>query len=109
MISPSPKGANGASDRDARGRFRKGHPGGPGNPMAKRVGQLRAALIRAVTPDAVRKIIDSLVEAARNGDVPAAKLIFDRALGQPVQADYEERLGALERLLESYNHQRRGH
>ena len=83
MNSPSPSGPNVASDRDAGGRFRKGNPGEPGNPMARRVGKLRAALIRSVTPDEVRKIIAGLVKAAVDGDVSAAKLLFDRLLGPP--------------------------
>ena len=109
MNSPSPNGPNGTSDRDAGGRFRKGNPGGPGNPMARRIGKLRAALIRSVTPDEVRQIIASLVKAAKDGDVSAAKLLFDRLLGPPVQADYEERIDAMERSIESQNHQQRSY
>ncbi len=101
MSKPSPNGANGTSDRDTRGRFRKGNPGGPGNPMARRVGKLRAALIRSVSPDEVREIIASLVKAAKGGDKSATRLLFDRILGPPIQADYEERLATLERLVEA--------
>jgi len=108
MSSPSPNGANGSSGRDAGGRFRKGNPGGPGNPMARRVGKLRSALVRSVSPNEVKEIITGLVKAATAGDVSAAKLLFDRLLGPPVQADYEERLGTLERLAES-THQQGGH
>lgn len=32
------------ADRDARGRFVTGNPGGPGNPHARRTQELRSAL-----------------------------------------------------------------
>lgn len=108
MNSPSPNRGNGSPDRDARGRFRKGNPGGPGNPMAKKVGRLRAELIRSVTLAEVRKIAKGLIQAAIDGDVSAAKLLFDRLFGPPVQADYEERIDILESFIESQQ-QRRGH
>jgi hypothetical protein len=37
--APSPNGFNGNA-KDAKGRFAKGNPGGPGNPLAARVGAL---------------------------------------------------------------------
>ncbi len=108
MSSPSPNGSNGASNRDAGGRFRKGNPGGPGNPLAKKVGQLRAALVESVSPEEVKEVVARIVELAKGGDVPAMKLLFDRILGPPIQADYEERLATLEQLVESKSHPRHG-
>ena len=44
------------ADRDASGKFAQGNPGGPGNPHAKRVGELRTALLDAVTPEDMRAV-----------------------------------------------------
>ncbi len=89
------------SDRDPQtGRFLPGNPGGPGNPHAARVAALRGALLEAVTPADLAAIARSLVQAARSGDVAAAKLVFERVLGRPLEADILDRLEALEQALE---------
>ena len=93
MKTPSPNGANG---RDATGRFAKGNSGGPGNPYAKKVGQLRSAMMRAVTPTDMRSIVQKLVELAREGNVPAAREVIDRCVGKPFEADLLERIEQLE-------------
>jgi hypothetical protein len=82
--------------RDSRGRFGPGNKAAKGNPYAKRVAQLRAALLKSVSRDDVREIIRALVEKARGGDVAAAREVLDRCLGRPLPADVEERLAALE-------------
>lgn len=38
------------SSRETNGRFPKGNPGGPGNPHARKVALLRAALLDRVPP-----------------------------------------------------------
>ena len=73
-----------------------GNSGGPGNPFAARVGRLRAALIDAVAPDDVRQVVQRLVAKAKAGDIAAAKVLFERVLGRPLQADIIERIEALE-------------
>ncbi len=93
---PSPNGANG---RDASGRFAKGNPGGPGNPFARHVGQLRSALLEAVTAEDMRVVASKLVELAKSGDVRAIKELLDRVLGRPQEADLIERIEALEQAL----------
>ncbi|HRQ74280.1 MAG TPA: hypothetical protein PLU35_14755 [Phycisphaerales bacterium] len=90
MRTPLPNG------RDGRGRFAAGNPGGPGNPYAKRVGELRAALVEAVSAEDVRAIVGKLVEEAKAGDVRAIRELLDRTLGRPVEADLIERIEALE-------------
>lgn len=92
---PSPNGGNGA-DRDANGRFAKGNRGGPGNPHAKRVAELRSALLRAVGPDDVEGIARAMIESAKGGDVSAAREILNRLIGTPVPADTLDRIEALE-------------
>ena len=91
--------ANGNNGRDNRGRFTEGNPGGPGNPQAKRVGELRFALLGAVTEDDVREVIASVVQKAKDGDMVAARVLFDRVLGPAVAADILERITALEELV----------
>jgi hypothetical protein len=76
-------------ERNARGRFVKGNCGGPGNPNARRVGQWKRALTMAITPADIRAVVKKMIERALKGDVSAAKLILDRALGvqKAVQVD----------------------
>ena len=96
MVSPSP---NGVIGRDSGGRFATGNRGGPGNPHAKHVGELRSALLAAVTAKDMRAIARTLVARAKAGDVRAIKELLDRTLGKPQEADLIERLGQLEELL----------
>jgi hypothetical protein len=82
IVQPSTNGSNGGSNHDARGHFAKGNRGGPGNPFAARVGKLRSALLSAIKPSDLQAIVAKLVEQAKSGDVAAAKLILDRAVGK---------------------------
>lgn len=91
--SPSPNGPNG---RDAGGRFAKGNPGGPGNPHAQQVSELRSALLSAVSTDDLLAVIKALVQKAQDGDVPATKLLLDRLLGPIDALDVLARLDALD-------------
>ncbi len=93
MSPPSPNGGNG---RDGRGRFAEGNVGGPGNPHARHVGQLRSALLAAVTREDMEAVIRKLVELAKNGNIQAAKEVLDRCLGKPQEADLIERIEHLE-------------
>lgn len=85
--------------RDPKGRFAQGNPGGPGNPYARRVAELRQALIDAIGPADVKAIADALVAEAKCGNVPAIKEVFDRTLGRPVEADLVARIEQLEQAL----------
>ena len=87
---------NGANGRDERGRFTKGNPGGPGNPFAAQVGKLRAAMYGAVTEADMKAIVSKLVEQAKSGDIPAARVLFGRVFGRPLEADILERIEELE-------------
>ncbi len=95
---PKPPFADG---RDHNGRFTKGNPGGPGNPLGGQVARLRAALINAVSEQDMEAIIYKLVEKARSGDTAAAKVVLERCLGRPTEPDILERLEALEGILKS--------
>src|SRR4051794_12760335 len=75
--SPSTTGANG---RGGAGRFAPGNKLAKGNPHAKRVARLRAALLKAVSPADLREVIGALLTAAKGGDVPAARELLQRLL-----------------------------
>ena len=87
---------NGNNGRDEHGRFTQGNPGGPGNPHAQQVGRLRTALLNAVTEDDIREIIGALVEKAKAGNIAAARVLFNRTLGKPLEPDILERIEDLE-------------
>ena len=82
--------------RDSRGQFSKGNKASRGNPHARRVGELRSALLGAVSPEDLMAIVAKLVDLAKQGDIPAAKEILTRTLGKPHEHDLLERLERLE-------------
>lgn len=75
-IQPFPNG------RNAAGRFTAGNAGGPGNPYTRRAAEFRAAFLDAVTGDDLRAIVQSIVEAAKAGDVVAAREVLNRTIGK---------------------------
>lgn len=85
--------------RDPKGRFAAGNPGGKGNPYARQVAALRAALLGAVKPEDLAAIVTKLAARAKAGDVQAAKLLLERLLGPAVAADVLERVERLESML----------
>jgi hypothetical protein len=80
--------------RDGQGRFTKGNRGGPGNPHARQVAALRRRLLDRLTTQELDAILDTLLRLAREGDVAAAKLVFQYALGKPTEARDPDRLDA---------------
>ena len=90
---------NGGNGRDTHGRFAKGNPGGPGPAFPRRVAELRAAILDAVTPADVVDVIRALVKAAKSGDVAAARVFLDRIFGTPLAVDVIERIEELEAQL----------
>jgi ribosomal protein L17 len=71
------------------------------------VSELRTALFAAVSPDDLRQVVESLVEQAKTGNVPAARELLDRCLGRPEALDLLERLEHVEGLLEAVSAARR--
>ena len=65
-----------------QGRFAQGNPGGPGNPYAKRVADLRAALLDSVTEQDIRAVARALVKRAKEGEIPAIRELLDRLMGK---------------------------
>ena len=64
------------------GKFAKGNPGGPGNPHAARVGQLRALFFESISDADFQAIIATLISLAKSGDLAAVKILLERALGR---------------------------
>lgn len=84
MASPSPTAV---VERGANGQFLAGNRAARGNPHAKRVNQLRSAFFRAVSRDDIAAVVQKVVESARAGDLGAAALLFQYAIGKPQQDD----------------------
>jgi hypothetical protein len=82
-----PTAANGDAaakpGRDAKGRFTAGNKGGPGNPFGRRLAEMRQAVLRAVTPADIERVMAMLLQKANVGDVAAAKLVLQYAVGKP--------------------------
>jgi hypothetical protein len=78
--------------RDAQGRFSKGNKGGPGNPFARKVAELRAALVNFVTEDDMKHLAFVLKMRAEGGDMQAMKLLFQYVLGKPSETVDPDRL-----------------
>jgi hypothetical protein len=81
-----------ANHRDTTGRFGNGNDLASNIPYARHVASLRTALAEAVTPDDLRAIAARLVEASRNGDKTATKLLFQYVIGKPQPAVDPDRL-----------------
>lgn len=67
---PSPTGPIG---RGPKGQFAPGNRAARGNPHARQVARLRAALLRAVKPHDLADIAKALLGKAKAGDVGAAR------------------------------------
>ena len=91
--------------RDARGRFAKGNAGGPGNPHAAQVGQLRRRLLQEIKSSDIELAIRTMREVMRDKGAKdadrlrAAETLLERALGKPVELDLIERMEQMERLV----------
>ena len=86
VTAPSRNGDNEpAAARGSNGRFLKGNPGGPGNPNAAKVVAHKRAVLDAVTPADIRRIMRKMVWRALRGDVRAAQLVLDYTVGPAKQ------------------------
>jgi hypothetical protein len=69
--------------RDAKGRFAKGNPGGPGNPFARHLAKLRTALVQCVSEEDIRQIANGLLVSAKLGHLPSIRVLLMYVLGKP--------------------------
>ena len=81
--STNGNGTTANEGRDGRGRFAAGNGGGPGNPFARRVAELRRNLLDAATDENMRIVAEQLVIRAMAGNLEAIKLLFQYVLGKP--------------------------
>jgi hypothetical protein len=102
---PSTTAVNG---RLEDGRFGPGNKLSRGNPHARRVAELRSAMLKAVSNEDLRMVIDSILKQAKAGDVASAKVLLERVLGPPEAADLMERLDVLEQRLVEFVQRRAG-
>jgi hypothetical protein len=89
--------------RQADGRFAPGNAGGPGNPYARKVAEYRKALFECVSIEELGRVVAAIKKKALEGDVAAAKLIFQYVLGKPITPVDPDRLDVDEwqKLLEA--------
>jgi hypothetical protein len=83
MSDPSAPESNG---RLPSGRWAPGNRHGQGNPQHRRMAELRAAMLDEVQPADVQELTRKLIGLAREGDVAAARLVLEYALGKPPTA-----------------------
>jgi hypothetical protein len=87
-----PEAAVPKSDRQPSGQFAAGNRGGPGNPFARQVAELRQAILDRLTVETTGAIADALIVRAKAGDVAAARLLFQYGLGKPARAVEPDRV-----------------
>src|SRR4051812_39257683 len=82
-VSPGP---NGRAGHTPDGKFARGNKLASGNPVAKRMYELRRALLDAADAGTVQRVARKMGELAAEGDVAAAKLYLEYAVGRVPQA-----------------------
>jgi hypothetical protein len=80
------------SGRDQNGRFTHGNPGGPGNPYARQIAQLRQAALSVLTPEKMKDLIEMVYMYALQGDMVAVRFLFQWVIGKPCQSCHPDRL-----------------
>jgi hypothetical protein len=81
-----------AEGRTAKGTFAPGNQFARGNPNARKMAALRAALLEAVTVERMKALGEKLYERAMAGDSAAAKLLLAYAIGKVPEAVNADRL-----------------
>lgn len=77
--------ARAGDSRDKRGRFAPGNRCGRGNPAHRRMAHLRRECLKTISAEDVREITRKLITSAKAGDLLATRLLFEYALGKPMQ------------------------
>ena len=97
-----------SNDRNGKGQFVKGNTAAKGIPKehARKVMEIRTAILQAVEPEEVLEIMHTLVEEAKGGNIAAAREVFDRTIGKPVEGDLLDRMADIEEHLDKIVHGR---
>lgn len=74
------------------GQFVKGNKAAKGNPHARQMAKLRTQLLGRITGEDLGEVLDAMVQKAKTGDVVAAKLVLDLAVGKSAPAPNPDRL-----------------
>ena len=79
-------------EREANGQFAAGNKGGPGNPFGRTMAARRRAVAEAVDEVTLKAIMATLIRLAIEGDVGAAKLVLQYAVGKPAAVAEPDRV-----------------
>ena len=96
---PSTTASNGG--RKKNGRFAEGNQAAKGNPFARQVAHLRTVLLESVTEADLQAIVQKMLGNAKDGDLAAAKMIFDYCIGRPAEMVNPDALEADEAALQA--------
>jgi hypothetical protein len=96
---------DGDNHRGTDGRFQPGHKYSIGNSGGRPAQKIRAALFKVVTPAAIKRAAQKLLEAAEEGDRQAFSELLDRTIGRPTQGDLLERIEVLEERMNPSTHE----
>lgn len=78
-------------DRDSRtGHFLPGNKASVDHAGRARAAELRRALVEAVTAKDIKDVMGAMIAEAKDGNVFAANLVLDRAIGKVVPAAPED-------------------
>src|SRR5690348_13702790 len=83
-----------SESHDAKGRFKKGHKGGPGRPRRVVEQDYVVALSEAVPLDRWRKIIERAITDAESGDARAREWVGNYMMGKPTGNALEKKAEA---------------
>ena len=86
--------------RNSDGTFAHGNTAAAGGEGWKKVSALRAAALNCTSEEQVEKVLTKLCDLAIEGDTRAAQIWLDRIGLRPEAVDLEERISALEAMLE---------
>jgi hypothetical protein len=81
-----------ADGRSAKGTFAPGNTFARGNPNARKMAALRAALLASMTAERMKALGEHLYAAAMAGNCIAAKLLLAYAIGKPADGPDPDRL-----------------
>jgi len=73
------------AERNENGQFAKGNGGGPGRPRLDAEQKYLRTLHRSLLQRDVREIVKKLIGKAKTGNIQAAKVLLEYAIGKPTQ------------------------
>lgn len=93
-----------ASDQhDARGRFVKGNKGGPGNPLAGKVNQVRKAFLEYFEGEGMQALCHLMFSKAMSGDPRYLRIILQFIIGKlPSDFDFANDPGVAQIAAEAF-------